>query len=171
MTVSPLHPSWLQPHLKRLCPDGSAPARIPAVQENVRQGLQDAQKHEQSCWLKPCCRSARPQKPQLLGAQIQIPSYSKSTTPKQTCTIPISNLTLEPHRRSICCDSTCLQNCTDKLDRTCLITSRISDFSIYFRLCTTNWTNFNQLLIQANNLLICSACNLTVLSFLKLGYR
>ena len=30
MTLSPLHPSWLKSHLKRLCPSGSAPA------ENLR---------------------------------------------------------------------------------------------------------------------------------------
>ena len=40
-------------------PGGSTPARIPAVQENVRQGLQDGQNHERACRRKPSCRSAR----------------------------------------------------------------------------------------------------------------
>ena len=63
MTVSMLHPWWPQPHLTCLHPRGSAPARKPAVHKTVRQGLQDVQNHEWSCWQKPCCRSARAQKP------------------------------------------------------------------------------------------------------------
>ena len=67
-TISPLHTSWLQPHLECRCPGGSAPLRKPAVQENVRQGVHDVQNHERSCRRKPRCWSAGVQKPQLQEA-------------------------------------------------------------------------------------------------------
>ena len=69
VTVSPLYPSWLQPQLKCLCPGGSVPAR-----KLQSRGTSDKvcrihlQNHEQSCWHKPCHRSAGAQKPLLQGA-------------------------------------------------------------------------------------------------------
>ena len=123
--------------LKYLCPGGSAPARKPEVHEKVRQDLHDVQNHERSCQRKPCCRSARAQKPQLEGTQIPTPSPPLQN--RHTCIPPISNPTLElcPHRCSISRDSACLQNCTVGLDgRTCLIVIRISFFLTCFN-CTT----------------------------------
>ena len=135
MTVSPPHPSWLQPHLKCLCPGSSTPARKPAVPENIRQGLHNVQNHERSCWCKPICRSAGAQVLQLQGAQIPTPCPSLQNRHVPAFVLPISNLTLElyPHRCSTSRDSTSLQNCTDRLDgRKCLTVIRISDFLTCF---------------------------------------
>ena len=129
----------VKPHLKCLCLGASAPARKPAVQENVRQGLHNVQNRELSCRRKSCCRSAQPQKPQLQGAQI--PSLPLQDRHVPAFLPPIGNLSLKLclHRCSIRRDSTCLQNCTDGLDgKTCLITITISHyypvFFIFFKL-------------------------------------
>ena len=99
-TVILPHLSRLQPHLKCLCPGGSAPARKPAVQENVRQGLHDVQNYERSCRRKPplqVCWSPNTAAPG--GAS----TYSKSPTPEKTRTCILTSHrqfdsgTLSPH--------------------------------------------------------------------------
>ena len=130
MMVSLPHPSLLQPHVKVLCPGGSAPARKPVVQENVRQSLQDVQNHERSCGRKAHCRSAGTQKLQLQGAQIptSLPPLENRSVPAFLLPIGIPTVELCPYRCSISRDSTCLQIGTDRLDgSTCLVTIRISD--------------------------------------------
>ena len=139
-------------------PNSSQSARKPAVQKSARQGLHNVQHHEWTFQHTPCCRSAWAQKPPLQGAQIPSPPHKNRHTP--AFRLPISNQTLElcPHGCSISRDSTCLQNCTARLDgRMCQITIRISDVVFFLNLFLTlslTEQNFNQLLILANNVLL-----------------
>ena len=58
------------------CPCSSAPARMPAVLNNVRQSLHDVQSHEWSSWCRPRWKTAGAQKPSYWGRhkyQFQVP--------------------------------------------------------------------------------------------------
>ena len=98
------------------------------------------------------------------GAQIQTPSPPLQNRHVPAFILSTGNPTLElcPHRCFVNIDSSCFQNCTDRLDGTiCLITIRISDFFLPVFSSTTNGKLYPAL-IQGNNLLICSTRNLTV---------
>ena len=134
-TVSLSHPLWPQLHIRCLCPGGSAADRELAVQENVSQGLHDAQNHYQSCQCKAQSRSAGTWKQQLQGEQMSAPSPPLQNR-QHTCIFTshqqADSGALSPqvlHQQSAS-DSTCLQICTDRVDgMTCLI--NVVSFSLH----------------------------------------